>query len=427
MELKATLANDKKVLNEDKYQILKTLGDERDQLIAEINRVHASLRQEVISHHDAVEVEIDSDQATCDTESKTLSSVIDSLEVWKNYKVRTYIGMYHVKAMTNESNKKLKTVKRYADRRTVMDKYENRLKSRLKESNALLCSNTLRQSYQKATSDVKDQTYSVAFGKKAREQQVDNTEIFNTDTMGDGCLIASDWNKNIYKINQNMNLVEKIPVKFNVRFVCMMENNYICISFQRQHEIHIAAINGGTLETKRVINIGKQCRGVCFKTGKLYVACGEEQDAGLRVYSKEGEFIKEYDKDSNGQNLFSAPYALTTSSDGSTLFVADEQKGAIALTADGTWLWTYSDICVVSGIWNIVLGDKGDIYVCGFNSNNIVKISGDGKLVAEVLKCIKNPRDICYDDENERFIVLYDANRISVYDMIKTQKCIDDH
>lgn len=159
-----------------------------------------------------------------------------------------------------------------------------------------------------------------------------------------------------------------------------------------------------------------------YKNRKLFVACGEEKSAEVRLYSLKGKLIHIFDTDSNGNKMFCIPYCVNTNSDGSLVFVGDNIEGVFALTVDGTMVWRYNDQKMIRGLWDIAVDENDDLYVCEFFSNNIVKISSNGQTADIAVNGIDCSMAICYDRQGRLIVACYiTAPELQVYQVIKSK------
>jgi DNA-binding beta-propeller fold protein YncE len=67
----------------------------------------------------------------------------------------------------------------------------------------------------------------------------------------------------------------------------------------------------------------------------------------------------------------------------------------------------------------ITVDSKSNIYVTGYESNNVVVISPDGERAKQLL-CISdginNPRAICYDEDRNRLLVANESGSANLYE-----------
>lgn len=119
--------------------------------------------------------------------------------------------------------------------------------------------------------------------------------------------------------------------------------------------------------------------------------------------------------DTSGKAIFEWPTHITVSVGGERVFVAnqDEELGVVILDIQGNYLSTDSTLSGSHGLCT----DGSNLFVCGFNSGNIVQIGENNNLLGELAK-VKDPLSLCFDHHNSRMIVTHHiSNNITVLDL----------
>jgi DNA-binding beta-propeller fold protein YncE len=86
----------------------------------------------------------------------------------------------------------------------------------------------------------------------------------------------------------------------------------------------------------------------------------------------------------------------------------------------GTTQWIFKNYRVLCGPLGISVDNDGNVYVVGFDSNNVVVISPDGKLCRQVLSSedgLRNPRVLDYDKSTNRLLVVNENKSAFLFDV----------
>ncbi|XP_053374260.1 uncharacterized protein LOC128546885 [Mercenaria mercenaria] len=208
--------------------------------------------------------------------------------------------------------------------------------------------------------------------------------------------------------------------------ICCITDNQIAVSMVRDKIINLYNI-GDVLETANEIDVGEYCRGLAYSAEKeeIYVACGggsytREGLGHIRIYSMNGELLRAIKKAQDGKILSPQPMHLAFNIDESKIFIADNYKGVIAVDTDGKMLSTFTapELAEARGICVDV---NDDVIVCGYVSNNVLRVHGDMKtydiLVTES-DGIKNPQALEYMVVSSKCLIASNCmNTVHVFDI----------
>lgn len=241
-----------------------------------------------------------------------------------------------------------------------------------------------------------------------------------------GQLILSDsFNKSLQVSHiKEPKAVQTIPLKGRPRDVCVINEGNICISYKESHEVHLTSLKDSHTDIIHVLKIGMVCMGVFYKHGKLFVTCGQGSKAEVRLYLIDESLtnVRFCCKYPRGKKLFSSPCCVNTSNDGHEIYVGDYQEGIKALQRDGTLIWGNNDGRILKGVWGMAVDEKGNIYVTGHRTNNVVKISADGTTCSIVVDSLERPTAICYDEMTRTLLIVYDTNQLLLHKLVKSRK-----
>ena len=119
-------------------------------------------------------------------------------------------------------------------------------------------------------------------------------------------------------------------------------------------------------------------------------------------------------KDESGKKIFSHANRVTVSNNGK-IYVTDKSNGLIALDRDGLVLWEYDgepdgEPSDLYGARSVCVDGFGNVFVCGFFSDNVLEFGDDGERLGEVVSAKRHdisrrPQCVSFDRNNCRLIV----------------------
>ncbi|XP_053393913.1 uncharacterized protein LOC128555511 [Mercenaria mercenaria] len=406
-KLKSSRQTDRQRIDVEKAQSIKEVDDYRERLFAEIDRTHGNSISDIESRYNSDCKSIENDVEVCDNVIAEVNEALKTLHDVRQDKVQSFIGVSRVEAIKEHAQEEVGSISGKTEDQNTAYQIEHNLETEIKNTH----------SFGKFV-EVK---YDINIGQKIcdLELQYENKkcDIQKVETINSQQLMIADYaNKSLMITDKDLNIVKSYVLPYHPSCACVISDDTVCVSFQIENMVQIVSLLGTKHKVNRTFDIGKECRGVCYKNGNLYVACGGGNGAEIQVYSTDGTL-----KNTLGKGHLSAPYYVNTNQEGSTVFVGDNKKGVIAIRSDGTLLWTYNNVETLKNVWDIAVDENNDLYVCGFVSHNIVKVSSDGQKGEVILKGIKFPQTICYDRTNKRLII-YGGNMILVHEVIKQRK-----
>ncbi|KAL4233066.1 hypothetical protein ACF0H5_007752 [Mactra antiquata] len=228
----------------------------------------------------------------------------------------------------------------------------------------------------------------------------------------DGNTVIADWsNRRLKLIDINYFLRGHCDLPGEPYNLCHINNNLIAVTLRDEKTIQLVGIDNLKMKLDRRLKLDEYCRGIAYKSNHLYVTVGGgegEIQGQLRVYSLHGALVRVYEVDAQGKPFFISPKDVIISDDGSRFFVSDLKRGVVILTKDGRLVAVFNDLSLKSTL-SLCINGKGDLFISGSHSNNIIQITADGKKIGEVLNendGIERPLAICcHESVNTRLLV----------------------
>ncbi|XP_069121859.1 LOW QUALITY PROTEIN: probable E3 ubiquitin-protein ligase MID2 [Argopecten irradians] len=235
----------------------------------------------------------------------------------------------------------------------------------------------------------------------------------------DGLVVVGDYsNRKLKLINTDGDVVYELKVIGRPSDLCLVDNTTVAAAIG--NSIHVVTVTPDKLTLSNVINIGKQCHGITYRNGEFIVSSGKE--------------VYRVTKDGETQILHRGPntiYALSHKHRTGNLFFP-----YFTCTPDSTVIGSLSTdnlhkdvlkvgIVNISYPYGVDVDGEGNVYVCGYGSDNVVQMSGDETNVREVLTTadgMHSPRaiSVCGDKIVVTNISSEHCNYISLFQLISS-------
>ena len=241
-----------------------------------------------------------------------------------------------------------------------------------------------------------------------------------------GRTIVTDWkNKRLKLLDKIYRVIAHCDVTSVPYGVCSVDSGQVIVSLRDEKLLQFVSVDN-KMRLGRKFKIDEFCRGIAYFDEEIYVACGGGTGEGkgqLRVYSMTGEFIRVIDEDLHGKPIFSSPKDIAINSDGSRVYVSDRDKGVIALSKSGKVKFVFKDQSLKTA-FGICMNEKDELFVTGYDSNNVVHIGPNGKILGEVLNSsvgIDKPISMCcHENPISRLLITTESsNFIRVYELLE--------
>jgi hypothetical protein len=161
---------------------------------------------------------------------------------------------------------------------------------------------------------------------------------------------------------------------------------------------------GAQLTPSRKINMNHKCLGISYKDDKLYIANNAQS---LYIHDMSGNELQKISTDSTGSSLFNDVREICFSDSIRGGVVADWNRGVIVLDDQYQRIAGYCDP-ELKGVSSACTDGKGSIFVCGYNSQNVLQIGFDGQKISDVVDNshgIQYPESLCFDSSRCRLII----------------------
>ncbi|XP_033729875.1 uncharacterized protein LOC117319135 [Pecten maximus] len=192
-----------------------------------------------------------------------------------------------------------------------------------------------------------------------------------------GLIVVGDFNnKKLKLINAAGDIVDELKMDGQPWDLCLVDNTTVAVATSKG--IYVLAVTPVKLTLSYITNAGTSYEGIAFRDGEFIVStnneiCSVTKDGKTKVLHR-----------CNGE-----VYALSHDSGNGKLFIA-HHSNEICSTAIGSLSNDNQHkhvlkVNVVRLPYGVDVDGEGNVYVCGWRSNNVVQLSGDGTNVRELL------------------------------------------
>ncbi|XP_060604990.1 uncharacterized protein LOC132757660 [Ruditapes philippinarum] len=219
-----------------------------------------------------------------------------------------------------------------------------------------------------------------------------------------------------------MMVTDFVEVGGNPYSVCRVGQNEVATYICGKRRIQLFSL-GKTMQLTSTINISN-CSdpvGVCYDTTlDAIMLCDGDK---ISVYNKSGNLIKIYEKNKNGDQLFTKARQVAMNMNNQLMVVSNDTGNNVnALTKDGEVVWTFSDPGLKRP-WGVCILPGDIILVGGLSSNTVLQVNKKGEKISELLGAseqLNKPLALAFDKRSSRLLVGSSSNDLRVYTLSKT-------
>ncbi|XP_060551104.1 E3 ubiquitin-protein ligase Midline-1-like [Ruditapes philippinarum] len=217
----------------------------------------------------------------------------------------------------------------------------------------------------------------------------------------DTILLTDHYNNKVKRLDSNDSVENVYDFHARTTGICSVSNSEVAVKLNN-NRIQLFSV-GSPLSKGKTIDI---------KNGGqfgLTMCCGDLWSSAsncVNVYSTSSYLLKSIVKDQNGKSIFKSNVQhMSVTSD--TVIVTDSSDGAVCLNKDGVVIRELRD-SRLKNTRGVCKDDDGTVFLCGYQSQNIVMFNRDGKCLGELIgkdSGLKLPVSMFFDGRRNRLIV----------------------
>ncbi|XP_063418489.1 uncharacterized protein LOC134701287 [Mytilus trossulus] len=413
-------------LREQKRVIVEQIKEKRQEINTVLDNLEGALLDEVSAIDNEYCLKIDEVIVKLEDEKKKIDEIKNDFETVKVFasNLQIFMGTKALQENVSTNEMKLQVLYDNGNLNNITMEYkfnvklEKFIKDEIKAFGDLKVDN-----YDKHTSfswkgDKSAQLYKTISGAKTIENiNVRLVRKINIDVYGlTGCAILEDGNMLFLEAHNN-NLMKYAPngefcskSNFNLMSddigydLAVIDTNRVAISGggNPPYRIYVIEITCSNKEFRKIIEVDGYSYGLNYHNG-LLICC--ISDKGIEIFDRLQK------KFTNVRKMHNAPLTLMNTyvtSNNHFIFHSNcHEHSVVCYDFNGQLQWTYSD-SLLRKPCGITLDSISNIYVAGFDSNNIVVISPDGKQAKELIGSsdgLSNPRAIHFDKTKNLLLV----------------------
>ncbi|XP_053390772.1 uncharacterized protein LOC128553624 [Mercenaria mercenaria] len=237
--------------------------------------------------------------------------------------------------------------------------------------------------------------------------QNDNTKtcnVYGSCLTEDGTLLlADDFHKKIKRADMvKMSVTDYCCVPAGPYGVCCTSKIEAAVCLNNK-TIQFVSL-GNQMTITRQMKMNHHCFDITYKDDKLYIT--DDADS-LYIHDMAGNVLQTVTGNNIRKNMFANSRFIAFSDVDEKMFVASWHKGLVIIDGKGNHCQTITDseLNVASGVCT---DRRGNLFVSGFSSNNVIQIGRDGKKLGVVVKSsdgLTSPLSLCFDMRQSKLVI----------------------
>ncbi|KAK3598716.1 hypothetical protein CHS0354_003277 [Potamilus streckersoni] len=234
----------------------------------------------------------------------------------------------------------------------------------------------------------------------------------------DGKKILVDYSGQCILLSPSYQFITRCTVTGQVWDICVLENQEVAVTMWDQNKIQILSVKDDVICAERTIIMRHRCFGITAAGKRQIIVTGS---CGMNKYywstiSMDGEVesFHEFDCPSGSFN-----YIALDKIKSRVYITLPGNDSLVCFDSDGRKYFTYGPKNLKRPR-GVALDRDGNIYVLGFDSNNIHQLSPDGSVLQVITFGVpQKPLKVCFDESKDTFFVTSesDGKKLHVYQL----------
>ncbi|KAL4221107.1 hypothetical protein ACF0H5_019367 [Mactra antiquata] len=233
----------------------------------------------------------------------------------------------------------------------------------------------------------------------------------------DNQLLVTDYNNKSLKLidTHTMTVIDVCKLDSQPFGVCCITDDEAVVACS-SNKIQFVSY-GYKMKPTRQIKTSHTSYGITTKNDKIYVT---DCLSSPFIYDMAGNLLKTISQNVGRNTLFCNSRHVTSAEKGDKMYVSDSRKGVVCFDGEDNFQSIISDIdlCLPDGV---CVDGRGNIFVVGFLSHNVVQFNENGKKIGVVIKqdgLQQTPRSICFDQTlNRLFVTMQHSDVVKMFEL----------
>jgi hypothetical protein len=233
----------------------------------------------------------------------------------------------------------------------------------------------------------------------------ENNKVFDCLVTDGGLFIVPNGNHKCLHIFESDGTVKRdLQLLYNPKRVAQL-NEQILVIYIRQAIIHVVDLTNFNIVNE--IKVKGQAHSICTFNSNIFIGLSRGE---FLIIDIKGNVLKEV------EITFEDPYNIVVAND--TIYITKwTENKIVCLDTDGNQLYAMFNKDLKTPV-GITSDSDGNLYIVGFNSNNVFLFSKDGQTCKELIPAsdkISNPRTVNYNDMLGLLMITTVAGEVFIY------------
>ena len=239
--------------------------------------------------------------------------------------------------------------------------------------------------------------------------------------MPDGGVVLCDCdNSNLILLSDIFTVKERLHLDSMPFDVSPVNSNNVMVTIPDKKKLQLIQVIP-SLKRGRSIKVDRELWGVQVVEDLIYVTCHNNPGAGeVLVVDMNGTVTHRLGRPDKKQPMFSSPHYITVCPATRKMFITDEDTHTVScMTSDETVVYQYKDE-ELRGLADVCVDGRGNVIVCGWDSDNVQVIGADGTKCCTLLSSqdgVSAPYSVAYRKSDNTIILGYYNKNLLVYKM----------
>ncbi|XP_052760707.1 uncharacterized protein LOC128203357 [Mya arenaria] len=291
------------------------------------------------------------------------------------------------------------------DRHTKPDQSKGRRGSSVSTTSSRMTAVSRPQSFKTLSSEHAQKLHDIRLHRKDDQ---DEPMIAAICTLNNNHFLTLDRNNNkMLLVHNDGVIVTQYVFTSQIWDMTLIDSLTAAVTVPDNDKIVLVKVRNNNLCAERLIKTSNICYGICTIEGFIVVTV---KGGYVKIVTKAGEEVASLRHNQRGEILFTDPQHVQTNRDQNELYVTDYTLHTVTgliltgvkIDSQPKFIFRNNELRNPTGL---CLDIHGHIYVCGYSSHNVVKLSPEGVLLLVLLSGVINPKTVSLSAMEDKMYV----------------------